>query len=131
MALQTADSEVGVIHKNSIEFGAVTLVVDSTRVPTIDIAAEQSSFNLNSVLSNAANGYTMELNLVMQLGAVLTVNTKEKTITLQDGSNQINALQNMPVRLDWFPFLPSQDNDITITDAGEVTYVFDYEDRSL
>ncbi len=131
LRLQTADSEVGVVHKNSIEWGAVTLVVDSTRVPTIDIAAEQSSFNLNSVLSNAANGYTMELNLVMQLGAVLTVNTKEKTITLQGGSNQINALQNMPVRADWFPFLPSQDNVITITDAGEVTYVFDYEDRSL
>jgi hypothetical protein len=119
-----------VIHKNSVEWEAATLVVDSTRVPTINIAAEQTSFNLNSVLSNAANGDTMELNLVMQIGNVLTVNTKEKTITLADGTNQINALQNMPVRADWFPFLPAQANLISITDAGQVTFDFAWEDRS-
>lgn len=113
------------------EIRDLTGVVDSAKAPTIAIAAEASNFVLNSVLTNAATGYSMTISMPMVLNTTLTVNTKEKTITLYDGTNQINALIDMPVRLQWFPLLPSEDNLITITDAGQVTYDFSFEDRSL
>jgi hypothetical protein len=113
------------------EVADMTLAIDSANVPTITLAAEATALTLNSTFLNAANGLSMTISLVMNIGDTLTVNTKEKTITLADGSNQISSLQNMPVRAEWFPLLPDRDNDITITDAAQVTYVFDYEDRSL
>lgn len=113
------------------EIADMTLVIDSTKTPTISIAAEATGFTLNSILTNAATGYTMELSLTMALNSYIVIDTKNKTITLFDGTNEINALKNMPIRLEWFQLLPSEPNAITITDAGQVTYDFVYEDRSL
>jgi hypothetical protein len=124
-------SSVNNISGAACELGDMTLALDSTKTPTVNLSSEASGFTLNSILSNAATGYTMELELTLPLNSYIVVNTKEKTITLFDGTNEINALKNMPVRLDWFPLLPSQDNVITITDAGLVTYAFSFEDRSL
>ena len=45
--------------------------------------------------------------------------------------NQINAILDFPIRAEWFPLLPSEANAITITDLGNVTYLFTWEDRSL
>lgn len=125
------DAGVSPAENKYHEVADMTLVIDSAKVPTINVASETAAFTLDSTFTNAANGLSMNISLGMNIGQTLMVNTKEKTITLQDGTNQISALQNMPVRLDWFPLLPDQDNVITITDAGQVTYVFDYEDRSL
>jgi hypothetical protein len=124
-------SSVNNISGAACEFADMTLALDSTKTPTVNLSSEASGFTLNSILSNAATGYTMELELTLPLNSYIVVNTKEKTITLFDGTNEINALKNMPVRLDWFPLLPSQANVITITDAGQVTYAFSFEDRSL
>jgi len=109
----------------------MTLAIDATKVPTINLATEASNFVLNSTLINAATGYSITISLSMTLGTSITVDTKNKTVTLYDGSNQINALQNMPIRLEWFPLLPSRANVITITDLAQVTYAFSYEDRTL
>jgi hypothetical protein len=132
MKVTNRSGSTGGVNKHSYhEFDDVTFVVDSTLVPTIAIASEASNFTLYSVLTNAANGYSMILSLSMPLNTSLIVNTKEKTITLEDGTNAINALIDMPVRLQWFPLLPSEPNDITITDAGQVMFDFAFEDRSL
>lgn len=120
-----------VIHECDVEWGDATLVIDSTRVPTITLAAELSTITLNSVLTNSANGYTMTLSLVMSIFTALVIDTKEKTIKLYDGTNVINALQNMPVREEWFPLIPNVANLITITDPNQATFAFSYEDRSL
>ena len=109
----------------------VTVALDAAKVPTINISAEDDAFNLLSVFSNAATGKTMTINRVMQIGTYMIVNTKEKTITLFDGSNQMAALVDMPVRAQWFELLPDEPNIITITDAGDVTYDFSWEDGAL
>ncbi len=113
------------------EIEDMTIALDSAKAPTINIAAESSVFNLHSVLSNAANGFDMTIDLSLDLNTYVVVNTGQKTITLFDGSNQIGALIDMPIRADWFPLLPDEPNEITITDAGEVTYDFIWEDGAL
>ena len=107
----------------------VTLVI--VNYPTVTLGTEQSIINLHSVFENSANGYEMTIDLVMNVGEVLIVNTLEKTITSSDGTNRINALKNMPVRPYWFPLEPNEVNTILITDINTVTYDFSYEDRTL
>jgi len=114
-----------------IDFTEFTAVIDSTQVPTISVSSENSNFQMKSTLTNAANGYTMLLNLSLALNTTVIVNTKEKTIVLFDGTNAINALVDMPIRAEWFPLLPSQANLISITDAAQITFAFSYEDRAL
>ena len=82
-------------------------------------------------MTNDANDYVMEIGLTMTVGTNLVVNTSEKEITLYDGSNQINALIDMPVRDEWFPLLPAVDNVITINVSGSATFIYSWEDRSL
>jgi hypothetical protein len=118
-------------HSGYHEIGDMTLGLDAAKVPTIVLASEASNFVLHTVMANAATGDIMALDLSMDLNLPLVINTKEKTVTGQDGTNQINALQGMPVRAEWFELLPAQDNVITITDAGVVTFLFELEDRAL
>jgi hypothetical protein len=114
------------------ELDDIEFTLDSTKTPTIISSAETIDFKLNSVLTNAATGDVITLSLSMILNTSLIVNTKDKTITMGDGTNAISALGDMPVvRLEWFRLLPSQANVITITDAGVVTFSFSWEDRGL
>lgn len=119
------------------EVSDLTATIDSTKVPTITFSTETTNFTLNSVLTNdvVVNGtameFVMQLSLSMTIGKYLLVDTKNNTITLEDGTNSINALIDMPIRFNWFPLYPGVDNDISITDPGQVTYEFIYEDRTL
>jgi hypothetical protein len=119
------------INENGMEFGAATFTLDSNKTPTMSLAAEATNFNLHSVFTNAATGFSIEIDTSLPFLQYVIVNTKEKTVTLYDGSNQINAILDFPIRAEWFPLLPSEANAITITDAGNVTYLFTWEDRAL
>lgn len=116
---------------SAMEIGATTLEIDSAKVPTISLAAESTNFNLHSVITNAATGFSITIDVSLQFFTYITVDTKNKRVTLYDGSNQINAIQDFPIRAQWFPLLPMRDNAISITDEGNVQYVFTWEDRSL
>lgn len=119
------------INENGMEIGAATFTLDSNKTPMISLAAEDSNFNLHSNLYNAATDLTIEIDISLPFLQYVIVDTKEKTVTLYDGSNQINAILDFPIRAEWFPLLPSEANAITITDLGNVTYLFTWEDRAL
>lgn len=108
-----------------------TVALDSARAPTINVAAESAVLNLHAVFENAANGLQMIIDLTLVVNTYLTVNTSQRTITLFDGSNQIAALIDMPVRANWFPFVPNEPNEITITEDSQATFEFSWEDGSL
>ena len=116
---------------NGIEFDLVDLELDPATTPTVTLASESTNFNAHSVLYNEATGFSLEIDISLQFLTYVVINTKDKTVTLYDGSNQINAIQDFPIRAEWFPLLPGQENEITITDAGNVQYDFAWEDRSL
>lgn len=111
------------------EFDDVTLTIDTTLVPTITIADEFGVYPLNATLTNTTTGESMTVALVTETGKALTIDTAEKTVTLYDGSNQINAIDT-PVRAEWFRLLPGA-NAISITEAGIIQVVFTWEDRTL
>lgn len=120
--------ELSTLH----EFDSVTVVGNAAKIPAITVSAEITIFlNLYSVFHNDATGFDMTLGFSLQSGQTVVVDTKNKTIKLNDGSNQINAMIDMPVRSEWFPLLPAQANLITITEAADVDFAFSYEDRSL
>jgi hypothetical protein len=104
----------------------------SAKTPTVIISSVASlPINLHSVFSNSKTGDTITVDLAMSIGKSLVIDVKNKTATLYDGTNAINAVQDMPVRAEWFELLPRVDNVITITESGSVEYVFEWEDRSL
>lgn len=114
---------------SNMEIRGITAV--PVNVPTVTVASELSIVELNTTLTNAANGLSMQLILVMTSAQVITVDTKNKTIYLADGTNVINALQDFPVRPNWLPLEPGETNTISIVDAGHSTYEFAYEDGTL
>lgn len=114
---------------SSKESTDITLVIVNT--PTITVASEQSVLDLNTTITNPVNGLEMSIRLVMTAGQTLTVSVKNKTITLSDGTNQINSLQDMPIRPNWFQLEPGVLNSIGIVDSGHTLYDFAFEDRTL
>lgn len=124
-------SGTGGVNANGMEFDVASLTLDSTYTPTVSLAAEASNFNVNSVITNLLTGDSLTINLSLEFAKYVIVNTKEKTVTLYDGSNQINAILDFPIRAEWLQLLPKQENEIEITEAGEVTFEFTWEDRSL
>jgi hypothetical protein len=120
-------------QQNGVEYGYVSLGLDPDQVPMVSMASLEESENLsiNSVISNAATGFSLQISLSLRFDAYVVVDTKNKKITLYDGSNQINAMQDFAIRQEWFPLLPGRENEITITDPGQASYQFDWEDRAL
>lgn len=118
-------------NENGTEIDGIILEIDPDTAPTVNLAAEAGNFDLDTVLSNAATGYSLEIILSMVEDTYMIVDTKRKKVTLYDGSNQIAAIQDFPVRKDWFPLLADQENVITIADNGLVRYEFSYEDRYI
>lgn len=121
----------GGVNENGMEIGAASLTLDSTYTPSISLAAEASNFNVYSVITNVATGDSLTIDISLQFFKYVVINTKEKTVRLYDGSNQINAILDFPIRPEWFQLLPQQENEIIITESGEVQYDFAWEDRSL
>jgi hypothetical protein len=120
------------VNQQYSEWSDVTVTLDSTYAPTISIAAEGAGFiTLHSIIANSATTETLELQLALAINTYVVVDTENKTVTLYDGTNQIGALLNMPVRNFWFQLLPRKNNVITITDAGDVYFDFAWKDRSL
>lgn len=117
-------------HSIYHEIDTVTIGLDW--VPTVSMSAEVGTdVNIHTVISNAATGYDMTIDLVMASSDILTINTQDKTITLSNGSNQINSLIGMPIRAEWFPLLPSQANVISITEDSQIDVGFSWEDRLM
>jgi len=118
-------------NENGMEIDTASLTLDPAYTPTISLAAEASNFNINSVITNMLTGDSLTINLSLQFAKYVIINTKEKTVTLYDGSNQINAILDFPIRPEWLQLLPQQENEIVITEAGVVQFDFAWEDRSL
>lgn len=118
-------------QQNGMEFGLVSLEVDSAQTPLITLGTPSTNREIHSIIYNAATGYSLEINFSLDFDSYLVIDTREKKITLYDGSNQINALQDFPIRAEWFPLLPGQANEITITEEGSVQYLFEWEERTL
>jgi hypothetical protein len=119
----------GVTQGHNYEAGDITVGV--AYPPTISVSAEDDfSFTLNTTMTNSA-GYSMQIELPVKPGSYVIVDTKEKTVRYSDGSNQINAIVDMPVRTEWFPLVPGVDNDISITESGNVAFGFAWEDRAM
>jgi phage-related protein len=112
-----------------MEIRGITAV--PVNVPTVTVAAELSIIEVNSTITNDANDLAIQVIVVLTTSQVITIDTKNKTITLADGTNVINALQDFPVRPNWLPLEPGVVNGIDIVDAGHSTYTIAYEDGTL
>jgi len=118
-------------NENGMEIDGASFELDPDTTPTVELSGEATNFNLDTLFTNAATGLSLEIILSLAINTYVVIDTKRKKVTLYDGSNQINAIQDFPVRKDWFPLLPDQENIISITDSGDVRYDFAWEDRYL
>lgn len=109
----------------------ITEVIDSTKVPTITFSAEDDTYTLNATITNAATAESINIILPMVLNTYLTIDVAAKTVTLFDGTNVINALQEIPIREEWLRLLPGEANVLTITNGGVVDYDITHRNRAL
>jgi hypothetical protein len=119
------------VNENGMEIDTASLTLDSNYTPVISLAAEAVNFNIHSIIANLLTTDSLTVDLSLEFAKYVVIDTKEKTVTLYDGSNQINAILDFPIRAEWLQLLPQQENIIAITEEGEVTYLFTWEDRSL
>ena len=119
------------VNANGLEFDTFSIILYPAYTPTISLAAEASNFDVNSVITNSTTGDSLTVSLSLEFAKYVIIDTKEKTVTLFDGSNQINAILDFPIRAEWLQLLPQTTNEMEITEAGEVTFEFTWEDRSL
>jgi hypothetical protein len=121
----------GGVNENGMEIDTASLTLDATYAPIISLASEATNFNIHSIITNTLTGDSLTVDLSLEFAKYVVINTKEKTVTLYDGSNQINAILDFPIRAEWLQLLPQQQNEIEIIEEGAVTYLFTWEDRSL
>lgn len=119
------------VNENGMEIDTASLTLDSNYTPFVSLAAEAVNFNIHSIITNTLTGDSLTVDLSLEFAKYVVINTKEKTVTLYDGSNQINAILDFPIRAEWLQLLPQQENEIEITEEGAVTYAFAWEDRAL
>lgn len=100
------------------EFADVTLTLNSSYTPTTTIGAEVSSGAIFApMITNSTTGESITLTSTLNVDATLTVDTANKSVTLDDGSYHLEALALDATRRDWLRLVTGV-NQLTFSDVG-------------
>lgn len=117
-----------------MELLTVDLTLDSTKVPTVAIAASAAAYNITATLENTTSGESIEIDAVLNLNETLIIDTQTNKVYLEDdNSGKLDAVKIVgDVRSDWLRLLGAQTNTIEYTDTGtgNITVVFEYHERN-
>lgn len=120
-------------HPSEVEVSTVTVTLDSTETPVVDMTAcaEQGNYQLQATLSSDVHDDTLEINFDMELNETLTIDTYEETVIYEkDGSSQFQAITLNSVRDRWFKMTPGNNTwTFTNVNTGNVTIVTKWRDR--
>ena len=102
-------------------------------VPYVKLGDEISNYHLDVNIENTNTGESMTLTGPMAVGGTLTVDCKNKTVTLDDGTNCINYLTLDNPRDEWMRLEAGTANSIVYTDdgSGEFNVAMKWENRNL
>ena len=115
-----------------LECADVTLTLNATYIPTGTVGSEQGNYTLACRITNTTTGEAIDLDMLLALNDILTVDTAAKTVILDaDDSNQFQALTLVDsIRKDWLKLVPGN-NTLQFDDVGTaaVTITLDWEER--
>lgn len=81
------------------EIASATITLNSSNVPTVTIGTEQAMYSMDAVLSDGTVSITIQTQ--MELNQTLTIDCGARTVTLSDGTNQLQALSWSSLREYW------------------------------
>lgn len=116
---------------SAYEITDATIALSSTGIPEVVVGGEQSTYRLQCRITNNTTGEWLEINADVGLNRTITVDCKNKTVKLDDGTNLHSALTLSSNRSEWLN-LPVGTNSITYTESGAVgvTVEFEWENRN-
>lgn len=124
---------IGASASNEIDFEtqAVTVTVDSTKVPPLTLVAELGTYYMDMTLTNQLTGDILTLKWAATTGQAIVIDCAAKTVLYSDGSNAFGAFDRSSLRKSWFDLLPGQTNTIKFEDTGmgNVLVAFSWPDR--
>lgn len=113
-------------HPEDVEVGDVTVTLNAAEIPTVTVYAEQSSYSMETTLTNVTTDDAFSIAFEILAGQTLEINTRDKTVIyLKDNSSQFQAIAVSSVRQDWFPLNPGL-NVIRLDDTGIASVVLAY-----
>lgn len=126
------DGSLRAIKQNEsyLEVDAVTVTLANPIV--VDLGTREDHYHLECTIENQETGESLSLEWTMGLTEGLTVDSVEREVTYEDGTNAYRAMTQNTRRLDWLRLLPD-DNTLVFTDAGTngVTVNISYRERYL
>lgn len=119
-------------NEADIQGDTVTLTLDSSKTPSVTLGGENNIYYLNAKITNTTTGDYIIITYTMALNRTITIDCEKKTVTYDDGSNAISALQISSTRNNWLA-LQSGDNILQYDDTGiaNVQVVTTWQDKNL
>jgi hypothetical protein len=106
-------------NQANIQYDTITLAVGANRL-TVSTNAEQDNYHLTATITNNTSGEYITLTVVMGTAQTLTLDCGAKTCTLDDGTNEFNAvaLSDGRINPDWLDI--GQDTNNNFTGAASI-----------
>jgi hypothetical protein len=99
------------------EMQSVTMSIDSTNVPTVTVAPEQSAYYISPTITDNASGDAISFACSMKAGQKITINCRDRKIYLDDGTVIVANLNSN--RTYWL-VLSQGSNTLSFSDPGTV-----------
>ena len=121
------------LNASYLECSDVTGYIPPANAAYVSMGAEQDAYQINLTIKSNRTAEWIKISGPMKLNETITVDCKNKTVTLNDGTNAINYLDLSSSRDEWLTLTPGVSNPIVFTETGLAgqTIVMTYEDRSL
>ena len=129
--LMSGSIPAGANNEADFEVQGVTLTLDSTRCPAFIQPAATTQYYLDCTITNNTSGEYITVQWPLSIDHTITVNTGEKLITYEDGTEAAAVVQPSSVRRGWLDLLPNQTNELQFDDTGtgNVTVVVTHRNR--
>ena len=113
-----------------LEVDGVTVTLTNPIV--VDLGAREDNYDLDCVLENTTTGESLALRWTMGLTEGLTVDSVNREVTYEDGTNAYRAMTLDTRRLEWLRLEPGE-NTLVFTDVGTtgLTVNIGYRERAL
>lgn len=102
-----------------MEVGDVTLVLDSSAVPTVSLATATGNYQLLSRVTNTATGEWIFVEYSMAIGNTVLIDCENKKIVGPDGDRSDRSITFSSRRQEWLNLQPGV-NVLQFDDAGTV-----------
>lgn len=111
-------------YPQDVEAGGATVTLNSSETPVVAVFGELGNYPLDCVIENTTTSERIRVTATLALNQTLTVDCDTATVTLEDGTRMLSALQVLGTpRQRWLRFTPGA-NTLRFTDSGTAGVTF-------